>query len=195
MPKKAKKTDWKFERSHAETLPLHIVMDMCSPGRHMPAGSRQYLWSLKFHETGECLVGDDYQAVNRFVLSAKAWAKENGPELESILMGRSTSAPVVWAAKNGRLAKEKEFMELCRQTEKGRKHWIQYCHKFTIIPENQGEILLEVAFGDHSSKGKEYLKKMQKTKSRCLSFVRMLMESEGIGPGEPIEKLLERLES
>jgi hypothetical protein len=33
MQKKAKKTDWKFERSHVENLPLHIVMDMCSPGQ------------------------------------------------------------------------------------------------------------------------------------------------------------------
>lgn len=192
MPKKAKKTDLKFERFHAETLPLHIVMDMCSPGRYMPAGSRHYLW-LRTSEGGR--KSNDHQAVDRFILSAKAWAKENGPELESILMGRSTSAPVVWASKNGRLAKEKEFMELCRQTEKGRKHWIQYCHKFTIIPENHGEILLEVAFGDQSRKGKEYLKKMQKTKRKCLSFVRMLMGSEGMNPGEPIQKLLERLES
>lgn len=189
-----KKTNLKFERSHAETLPLHIVMGMCSPGR-LSSGHRHYLWAWMSRESRECLVGDDYQAVNRFILSAKAWAKENGPELESILMARSTSAPVVWAAKNGRLVKEKEFMELCRQTEKGRKHWIQYCHKFTIIPDNHGEILLEVAFGDQSRKGKEYLKKMHKTKRKCLSFVRMLMGSEGMLPEEPIQKLLEKLDS
>jgi hypothetical protein len=174
----------KFERHFADTLPLHIVMDMCSPGR-VSAACRQYLflWSELNSPKG----------IDHFVSSAKLWAKNNREELESVLMSRSTSAPVVWASKNGRLLKEREFMELCRQTPKGRKHWIQYCHQFTLVPENLTEITLEVAFGEQSRRGKEYIKKIQKTKQKCLAFIRTLMESEGIKSEDTIQRLIERL--
>ena len=181
----------RFEKHHAMTLPLSFVIDMCSKKRTRSQSKDIDYYMSIWNRAGR---GPAPISVGSFIRSAKEWAESNLEELEDILMNRSTASAVTWATRNGRLLNEKKFMELCRNTELGRKHWAKYCYTFMIIPENHAEIMLEATFGN-SANSKEYVKKIQRAKRKCRSFIIQLMKSDGVSENDLIRTLLEKLET
>ncbi|NBT57264.1 hypothetical protein EBT16_00610 [bacterium] len=187
----------KFQRKHAETLPLDVVVEICSKGRTTWWSSRT-LQKFIFKESHGSPRGIDGRQKN-FEFSAKEWANQNRAELEAILIARSPRAACKLATDTDRRMtpqNEKGFQKACYASQKDKRWWLKYCSHFRIIPDNHHVILLET-YGEQDQKQKEhtkkYLEKLKEAKEETLKFIREVLESENIGLDRPIEELVEAL--
>ena len=188
----------KFESTHAETLPLALVHDLCARGRTS--------WSTK--KTLQKFVFKNVQGnedtlerkLRGFEQSAKAWADRNRPELEAILIARSPRAACKLSTDTDRRMtpqNEKGLQKACYASQKDRRWWLKYCSHFRIIPDNHHVIILET-YGDQDQKQREltrkYLENLKEAKMETLKFIREVLEYENIPRDRTIGELMEALE-
>ena len=187
----------KFESTHAETLPLALVHDLCAKGR-TSWSTKKTLQKFVFRNTQGKHTLEHKQ--RGFELSARAWADRNRPELEAIFIARSPRAACKLATDTDRRMtplNEKGLQKACYESQKDRRWWLKYCSHFRIIPDNHPQILLET-YGEQDKREKEltrkYLESLREAKTDTLKFIREVLEYENIPRDSSIKELMEALE-
>jgi len=187
----------KFESTHAETLPLALVHDLCVKGR-TSWSTKKTLQKFVFrnNEGKQSLE----QKRREFELSAREWAHTNRPALEAIFITRSPRAACKLATDTDRRMtprNEKGLQKACYESQKDRRWWLKYCSHFRIIPDNHPQILLET-YGEQDKTEKEftrkYLESLREAKTDTLKFIREVLEYENIPRDSSIKELMEALE-
>lgn len=187
----------KFQTTHAETLPLALVHDLCAKGR-TSWSTRQTLQKFVFRNN-DCKKSHE-QKSKAFQQSAHEWGRTNRQLLEAILIARSPRAAVGLATATNRRMKpqnEKGLQKACYESQKHKRWWLKYCSHFRIIPDNHPQILLET-YGVQNKAEKEftrkYLQSLREAKTDTLKFIREVLEYENIPRDSPIKELMEVLE-
>lgn len=186
----------KFESTHAETLPLALVHDLCAKGR-TSWSTKKTLQKFVFRNTRGKYSLEHKQ--REFEQSAIEWAHINRPALEAIFITRSPRAACKLATETDRRMtpqNEKGLQKACYESQKDKRWWLKYCSHFRIIPDNHPQILLET-YGTQDKTEKEftrkYLQSLKEAKTETLKFIREVLQSENIPPDRPIRELIETL--
>lgn len=186
----------KFETTHAETLPLALVHDLCVKGR-TSWSTKKTLQKFVFRNTQGKYSLEHKQ--REFELSAREWAHTSRPALEAIFITRSPRAACKLATDTDRRMaprNEKALQKACYESQKDKRWWLKYCSHFRIIPDNHPQILLET-YGTQDKTEKEftrkYLQSLKEAKTDTLKFIREVLQSENIPPDRPIRELMETL--
>lgn len=159
-------------------------------------GGKQPTWE---HPKGYVYTKKDEQ----ILLEAQAFMREvcglTDEEVELALISKSVTEAAKFSVKvkfeRFGPELEKVFFDKCRGKKRTLKALLTYCGHWGILPENMTEITLVAGFegGYRGELGKEFMKKLAKSKRQCRDLVEQIMRMDGISASDPISRIMERL--
>lgn len=132
-------------------------------------------------------------AIEKAVGELIQWGRNNPQELEILIARRSpgTAARLAVSHKR-RLCKEAEQYVIKKAGD--RATLLDYCGHFGIVLDNLTKVTMEAAFNDDAWREKNYIKKMEQTRSTVRGFLTQMVNLGQIDPNVTVRELIETME-